>query len=93
MATLIERSGSDPASRKLHARMTRGARRGLWSVVSAGIERGELDPQLDETTAAAQTIGPMFYRRALVPSRIRPVHVAAVADTFLRTYGTPHCGD
>lgn len=84
--TLIERSASDPALRALHSRLTRRARRGLWSVISAAIERGELDPDLNETTAAAQTIGPLFYRRVLIPARVRPADIESVVDAFLRAY-------
>lgn len=89
IVTLIERADVDSDLRRFHERMTRLARRGVWSVVRSAIDRGELDPELDEVGAAAQTIGPLFYRRALVPRRIRRADVETVVDAFLDGHRIP----
>ncbi|MEM9037532.1 MAG: TetR/AcrR family transcriptional regulator [Actinomycetota bacterium] len=87
VATLIERSLTDEQHRSFHAQMTVLARQGVLAVVRTGIERGELDSELDDATAAAQTLGPLVYRRMLVPERISAEHVRIVVDAFLRSFG------
>ncbi|MEM9134231.1 MAG: TetR/AcrR family transcriptional regulator [Actinomycetota bacterium] len=83
IATLVQRSTTDDRLRAFNARMSRLARRGVWQVVQAATERGELDPGLDETTASAMLIGPLVYVRMLVPQRIEARHIESVVDGFL----------
>ncbi|MEM9564763.1 MAG: TetR/AcrR family transcriptional regulator [Actinomycetota bacterium] len=83
IATVIQRSITDERLRAFNARMSRLARRGIWQAVEAAAERGELDPGLDETTVSAMLVGPLVYRRMLVPQRIEPEHIEAVVDGFL----------
>lgn len=84
IATVIQRSITDERLLAFNARMSRIARRGVWQVVRAAANRGELDPTLDETTASAMIIGPIVYRRMLVPQRIEPEHIESAVDGFLR---------
>lgn len=87
VATLIERALTDPRHRAFHGQMTALARAGVLRVVARAIDDGLLDPELDAATAAAQTLGPLVYRRLLVPAAITDDDVDAIVDAFVRAYG------
>ncbi|MEM9650846.1 MAG: TetR/AcrR family transcriptional regulator C-terminal ligand-binding domain-containing protein [Actinomycetota bacterium] len=83
VVTLIQQSQTNDVLRSLNSRMSSIARRGIWRVVCDATERQELRPGLDEEQVAAQLIGPLAYRRLLVPERIGMRHIESAVDAFL----------
>jgi AcrR family transcriptional regulator len=100
LVTAMERALSDPRIRAMHDSMTAISRTPLWTVVAAGIDRGELDRDLDEATAAAHTLGPLLYQYLFDMSSITPADIERTADAFLAAFTTgadrariPHEGE
>ena len=88
LVTAMERAPTDPRIAAMHRSMTRISRAPVWTVVAAAIERGELDPGLDEPTAAAHILGPILYRRLFDDLRLTPGDVGRTVDAFLASFST-----
>ncbi|MEM9201837.1 MAG: TetR/AcrR family transcriptional regulator C-terminal ligand-binding domain-containing protein [Actinomycetota bacterium] len=83
VVTLIQQSGASEELGALNGRLSRLARGGISSIVRDAADRDELRSGLDETQVAAQLIGPLAYRRLLVPERIELRHIEDTVDAFL----------
>ncbi|MEM7337230.1 MAG: TetR/AcrR family transcriptional regulator C-terminal ligand-binding domain-containing protein [Actinomycetota bacterium] len=81
--TLIQQSGANDELGALNAQLSRIARRGIWRIVRDATARHELRPGIGETQVAAQLIGPLAYRRLLMPERIELNHIESTVDAFL----------
>ena len=100
LVTAMERAPTDPRIGAMHDSMTEISRSPMWTVVAAGIGRGELSPNLDESKAAAHTLGPLLYQCLFDKTTITPVDIERVADSFLTAFRAgidrsqvPHDGD
>lgn len=83
LVAAMERAPTDPRLRAMHDSMTQISRSPVWTVVADGIERGELDRNLDESKAAAHTLGPLLYQCLFDQRPITPADIERVADSFL----------
>lgn len=88
LVAAMERASTDPRIQAMHDSMTEISRRPLWTVVAAAIERGELDPALDEQTAAAHTLGPLLYQCLFDEVAITQADTELIATTFLDGFST-----
>ena len=70
----------------MHDSMTKISRSPVWTVITVGIERGELDGNLDESKAAAHTLGPVLYQCLFDKTPITQTDIARVADSFLAAF-------
>ncbi len=66
--------------------MTQISRTPVWTVVVAGIDRDELDPDLNEASAAAHTLGPLLYQCLFDKTPIASADVQRSADAFLTAF-------
>ncbi|MGI9598583.1 MAG: TetR/AcrR family transcriptional regulator [Acidimicrobiales bacterium] len=89
LVAAMERAPSDRRIRAMHRSMTEISRNPVWTVISAAIERGEVDSGLDEATAAAHTLGPILYLHLFDNTRLSPGDVEAVVDAFLVAFPGP----
>ena len=72
----------------MHDSMTRISRGPVWTVVEAAIKDGQLDPGLDEPTAAAHTLGPILYQCLFENTPITRADIERTADAFLAAFAT-----
>lgn len=86
LVTAMERAPTDPRIQAMHDSITEISRAPVWTVVSAAIERCQLDPDLDEATAAAHTLGPILYRSLFDGATISPADIERTADAFLAAF-------
>lgn len=86
LVAAMERAPTDPRIAAMHRSMTGISRRPIWTVVAAAIDRGDLDPRLDEGIAAAHTLGPILYRRLFDEVEITERDVDRTVDAFLAAF-------
>lgn len=80
VAALVSRAEWDPELRALkHQLLERGTAR-LRNALAHGIERGQLDSDLNATDAVAVLAGPLFYKRLLANERITDSFVATLVE-------------
>ncbi len=88
MVAAMERAPTDPRIRAMHDSMTQISRNPVWTVVAEAIERGQLDADLDERTAAAHTLGPILYQCLFVNASIASADVERTIDAFLAAFAS-----
>lgn len=88
LVAAMEQASTDPRIQAMHNSMTEISRTPLWTVVAAGIDRGELDPALDKQTAAAHTLGPLLYQCLFDKVAITTADTERIATTFLAAFST-----
>jgi AcrR family transcriptional regulator len=86
LVAAMERAPTDPRIRAMHDSMTEISRAPVWTVVAVGIERGELNPDLDQATAAAHTLGPLLYQCLFDKTPITAADIERAADAFLAAF-------
>lgn len=82
----MERAPTDPRIRAMHESMTQISRDPVWTVVAGAIERGQLDPGLDEAIAAAHTLGPILYQCLFDNEPITSADNERTVDAFLGAF-------
>ncbi len=88
LVAAMAQASTDHRIQAMHASMTEISRTPLWTVVAAAIERGEIDPALDEQTAAAHTLGPMLYHCLFDKRTITPADTERISTAFLAAFST-----
>ncbi len=84
----MERAPADPRIRAMHDSMTQISRDPVWTVVARAIEDGQLDPDLDEATAAAHLLGPVLYQCLFARTPITSQDIERTVDAFLIAFAT-----
>jgi AcrR family transcriptional regulator len=84
LVALIGRAEWEPELRDLKARLLASGTAGLRQALQAGIDRGDLGPDLELDAAIARLAGPLFYRRVLAHAPIDDAFVDAVLEAFVR---------
>ncbi len=72
---------------RMHTESVRERRQGMFEVFRRGIERGELDPDIDVEFAADRIGAPVFYRHLVTRARITDAYIDQMIDEFLARYG------
>jgi AcrR family transcriptional regulator len=83
MATLIDAAESDPELSELSATFANGRRAVVKAILDAGVESGELDPDLDTELGSILVGGPIFYQRMMMRDPADPATLERVVDTVL----------
>lgn len=86
LVTVMERSLTNERFAEIHKSLTRRSRQVVWKIVSDAIERRELDPNLTEEAVAAQTLGPLLYRRLHNCDDVHVSDIEASVDAFLAAF-------
>jgi AcrR family transcriptional regulator len=83
VAALVSRTEWDPELRVLKQRLLERGTAQLRHAIAHGIERGQLDAELDPTDAVAILAGPLFYKRLLVNQHISDDFVTDLVERLL----------
>jgi AcrR family transcriptional regulator len=83
MATLIDAAESDPELAELSTRFTAERREVVKAILDAGVESGELDPDLDTELGTVLLGGPLFYFRMMLREPADEATLERVIDTVL----------
>jgi AcrR family transcriptional regulator len=85
LAALVSRSEWDPELRALKRRLLERGTARLGQALALGIERGQLDADLDAAAAVAMLAGPLFYQRLLANVRITDGFLTTLVERLLAT--------
>jgi AcrR family transcriptional regulator len=85
VAALVSRTEWDPELRALKQRLLERGTAGLRHALARGIERGELNADLDAAAAVAVLAGPLFYQRLLANERITDDFLTTLVERLLVT--------
>jgi TetR/AcrR family transcriptional regulator, regulator of autoinduction and epiphytic fitness len=83
LPSLIDAAAHDPEARKLQGRISTEGRRSLVDLLSTGVERGQLPPDLDPELMAEALVGPILLRRLLSLPPFDPGDVRALVDQLI----------
>jgi AcrR family transcriptional regulator len=89
LAALVSRAEWDPELRTLKRRLLEQGTARLGHALALGIERGQLDADLDAAAAVAMLAGPLFYQRLLANERITDGFLTILVERLLATRGGP----
>jgi AcrR family transcriptional regulator len=84
---LVVDSIQNPELAEAHRALVRQRREGTFAIFRRGVERGELQPDLDFEFAADEISGPVFYRHLLMHETPSCAYVERLVDAFLARYG------
>ncbi|MEO1063250.1 MAG: TetR/AcrR family transcriptional regulator [Actinomycetota bacterium] len=59
----------------------------LETILERARERGELDHRVEPPDAAAELLGPLFFRRFFLGQQLRPAQLRSARDDFLLVHG------
>jgi AcrR family transcriptional regulator len=92
LATIIERSQRDPATRAHRDRVTAQLAENARLAIDAAMAAGELDSRPDPDDLVAQTFGPLFFRRIVADQPADDAFIDRIIDDALARArsGNPH---
>lgn len=80
---LIDGAERDPGVRDLHHRYNAERRRALVDAIAAGVDAGEIAPDVDPELASLALAGPVLYRRLMTPTPLPPSATDALVALVL----------
>lgn len=87
LIALIERAESDPELMAMKAGVVLTPMAPLMGLVSGGIERGDLKPDLDPGDALSRLLGPFTFKRIFYSEAASADFIDSVVSDFMTLYG------
>ena len=84
LPSVIGAAARDRRVREEHGALTRGRRAAAAEVVRRGVERQEIDADVDPADVIELVVGPLYYRLLMTKEPVSPDDVAALVDRALR---------
>jgi TetR/AcrR family transcriptional regulator, regulator of autoinduction and epiphytic fitness len=91
LPALIDAAEHDPEARELHRRVAATGRQTLVDLLSEGMAKGELPPDLDPVMMTEALAGPIMLRRLFSSEPFDPAQVGVLVDQVLRPAATAPC--